>query len=1121
MSDSSVELEGWVHTWENPDGISPADLSWVKNDTERGLFTPVQVYQDSTGVLKRRRVIKSNRMWFYPPEPPGYVSGTVPSPHLFFRGRVFVWRPIGVWRYSLRCPRGKECAGSGKNVHLYESGYHHRVRQICDVTNWYSMLTEVLCCGPCTEERRKSDGGEVGRWLAWDPAILCQLSEAHQAMFPAVLTHRRGVDKSVIQLLRDCTEMHTMMKVCRQVQENHTKDYLQRKDLYTILLMTLKKPGGIVSAFKHKFEAPPPQRELPSARLLRHAFLLTEAGNMQDYRNQILSTFGTVLKIDSTKKVSVEAEASGEWFTSIVNEHSQIVSFVVTCEESTECLKSMCQEVMDRFQQASQPVPKILYVDRGCCCAQGPTAMETLFQTWVDSGMVVRLDLFQWIHRFDAAIRTDSHSKYTVFKSALAGAVLAYNRADLELLIKAVRAQDLTAFGSVADEDMVRLYVSREQLKHHVRRVTLGVQETFQLIQRAIDELKGPAGMDQSGVSLFKSTEAIDGVWEAQQRHLECIQDPPEMSMYRVAGSANINGVDVPYYKCLRGNNSLEEFYKTLPHMIAGSRSTHALNIVAWSPKQSPRPLLVTVEDSSRRHCAARPFHVHLISRIARWNSNRSPHAVFGGRRQTHRAYSQSLIERLNTHCQQLFGQTMEENFPIPAAVTSNERLGLEYLFSQSTGESGDFSLTDFSKDAPSPEEEVIQQGQADPDEDDDAYQSDPEADQDVVPIAPAHITITTNETTTAHPPAFEDACSSNPLPGFQQLERFCSLLADIGLSKTTLSLTPYQRNGIIDAWDAVEDHDKQLQRFLQLYRTRWGNTLYCQTKRDNLESAIDPKHYPDIHNRLMYTLVKLLWLGLPHSDSRPRELEKTSILEAYDRIKHFVLVQDSVLCKVGIPLPEITLKTVCDFIRHQETLINMKATRMPSSMILKTEPVSLVDSCQQSVLPHDYPKMEVQDIPIKQETKVLMKRSDVVVLAPIAPFHPESLLPHQTHLAMSSIFKPLNLRILSPKPSTQVTPSTNRTPVTESSSQPNTPPSWSRATVYKRKHRDTLTQVGAKRSRIYHLPICTLCQKPMQGHKKYKKKNFCPVKMMSTSKGLDNRVFSSYEHFMTVVELM
>lgn len=277
-------------------------------------------------------------------------------------------------------------------------------------------------------------------------------------MFPAVLTDKRGVDKNVVRLLRDRTEGNTMVKVWRQIQENHFEEYLQRKDIYTTLLMTLIKPGGIVSAFGQTFEAPPPPRELPSARLLRHAFLLAEASNVEDYRSQILSTFGTVLKMDSTKKVvkklSGEGKGTAEWFTSIGNEHSLIVSFVLTCEESTECLQPMCRGVMDRFQQANQPVPKILYVDCGCCRAQGQAAVETLFQNWVDSGMVVRLDIFHWIHRFDAAIHTDSHSMLCL---SLPWPERCWPTTDLELLIKVMRAKDSATFNSVSDEDMVRL----------------------------------------------------------------------------------------------------------------------------------------------------------------------------------------------------------------------------------------------------------------------------------------------------------------------------------------------------------------------------------------------------------------------------------------------------------------------------------------------------------------------------------------------------------------------------------------------------------------------------------------------------------------------------------------
>ena len=51
------------------------------------------------------------------------------------------------------------------------------------------------------------------------------------------------------------------------------------------------------------FQRPPQRRELPCPKLLRKAFLIAETDSIEDYRTQIMSTFGKVLKYDSTKKV--------------------------------------------------------------------------------------------------------------------------------------------------------------------------------------------------------------------------------------------------------------------------------------------------------------------------------------------------------------------------------------------------------------------------------------------------------------------------------------------------------------------------------------------------------------------------------------------------------------------------------------------------------------------------------------------------------------------------------------------------------------------------------------------------------------------------------------------------
>nr|XP_015798210.2 uncharacterized protein LOC107374568 isoform X1 [Nothobranchius furzeri] len=298
---SDGELD-WVKAWQDEGGIPLADQTWLREDQERGLYTPAPVYRDENGFLKHRRGIRSDCMWFYPPEPPGFVGGAVPGPQLFFRSRVFVWRPVGVWRCSLKCPRGDECAGKGHDVYLYQSGFHHQVRHICDVSSWYTLLTEVLCCGPCTKAAGAGGGGTVGRWPAWDPAVVSQLSEAHQALFPAVLTSECGVDKNVVRLFRDRTKDNAMVKVWSLIQEFHTDEHLHRIDLYTTLLMTLVKPGGVASAFRHKFERPPPARELPSAQLLRQVFLLAEAQNVLHHRAQIPSTSGPALSFHATRQ---------------------------------------------------------------------------------------------------------------------------------------------------------------------------------------------------------------------------------------------------------------------------------------------------------------------------------------------------------------------------------------------------------------------------------------------------------------------------------------------------------------------------------------------------------------------------------------------------------------------------------------------------------------------------------------------------------------------------------------------------------------------------------------------------------------------------------------------------
>lgn len=68
--------------------------------------------------------------------------------------------------------------------------------------------------------------------------------------------------------------------------------------------------------------------------------------------------------------------------------------------------------------------------------------LESLFEDWTAKGMVVRLDIRHWFHRWDAVVVNQTHSKYGIFMSSLAGAILAYNADDMSQLIRAIRNGD-------------------------------------------------------------------------------------------------------------------------------------------------------------------------------------------------------------------------------------------------------------------------------------------------------------------------------------------------------------------------------------------------------------------------------------------------------------------------------------------------------------------------------------------------------------------------------------------------------------------------------------------------------------------------------------------------------
>ena len=86
------------------------------------------------------------------------------------------------------------------------------------------------------------------------------------------------------------------------------------------------------------------------------------------------SVYGTVLKIDSTKKICKKLQGAtagtASWATNVGNERGEVVISVLTESEDIIALKRMACGLMERYEMAGQDPPRLLYTDRDMLLCQ-------------------------------------------------------------------------------------------------------------------------------------------------------------------------------------------------------------------------------------------------------------------------------------------------------------------------------------------------------------------------------------------------------------------------------------------------------------------------------------------------------------------------------------------------------------------------------------------------------------------------------------------------------------------------------------------------------------------------------------------------------------------------------
>ena len=231
-------------------------------------------------------------------------------------------------------------------------------------------------------------------------------------------------------------------------------------------------------------------------------------------------------------------------------------------------LEQMADGLMNRYNAAGVEPPVLLYVDRDCCAlGGGVSSTKKMFAGWRD--LVIRLDVWHFMRRIAIGATTEAHPLYGLFMSRLADCIFEWDKNDVDRLVAAKKSElEMQGFPEASDED-ARERISSRELRLHCRRSTRGPNETIKLISHLVTELSGPNGQDTLGVPVLDPSR-IFKVWDTQQRHVKCLQDPPAIQLYTTTGHLTKGSVQLPTLRCARGSTSLESFHLHVARFVPG-----------------------------------------------------------------------------------------------------------------------------------------------------------------------------------------------------------------------------------------------------------------------------------------------------------------------------------------------------------------------------------------------------------------------------------------------------------------------------------------------------------------------------------------------------------------------
>lgn len=174
-----------------------------------------------------------------------------------------------------------------------------------------------------------------------------------------------------------------------------------------------------------------------------------------------------------------------------------------------------------------------------------------------DFVLQVRLDIWHFMRRIARGCVSESHPLYGTFMGSLPPCIFEWDEADYDKLLSAKRGELVNAGVRDPSPRAIQKAITRHELARHCKRRTRGATETATLIEAVLLEMT--LATDANGAPLL--SQEMMSIWEEQKKHLKCLQDPPDVSLYTITGNICKGGVTLPVLRCARGTTSLESFH--------------------------------------------------------------------------------------------------------------------------------------------------------------------------------------------------------------------------------------------------------------------------------------------------------------------------------------------------------------------------------------------------------------------------------------------------------------------------------------------------------------------------------------------------------------------------------